>query len=101
MEHLAILVVGILLLVIGSINMTGNISTVHSYNRKKVKEEDIPKYGRAVGLGTVIIGAGLIAHFVLDLLQKSNIAPFVLLSSVVVGIVCIIYAQFKYNHGIF
>lgn len=38
--------------IIGIVNITGNISTIHSYNRTNVKEEDIPKYGRIVGIGT-------------------------------------------------
>lgn len=46
MEHLLLLVLGIFLSVLGIVNMKGNISTIHSYNRRKVKEEDVPKYGR-------------------------------------------------------
>ncbi|MFR7742999.1 MAG: hypothetical protein ACLU3I_06730 [Acutalibacteraceae bacterium] len=45
------------------------ISTIHSYNRRKVKEEDVPKYGRAVGTGTLIIGVSLIAAFVCNFLE--------------------------------
>lgn len=47
MDHIALLILGIFISVIGIVNMTGNISTIHSYNRRKVKEEDVPKYGRA------------------------------------------------------
>ena len=49
MDNIALLILGIFISVIGIVNMTGNISTIHSYNRRKVKEEDVPKYGRAVG----------------------------------------------------
>ncbi len=101
MEMYTFLIVGIILLVIGIINMTGNISTIHSYNRKKVKEEDVPKYGKAVGGGTVIIGVGTIAKFVFDLLNFENVGWFVLVSLLVIGFVLILYAQFKYNKGIF
>ena len=61
MDNIALLILGIFISVIGIVNMTGNISTIHSYNRRKVKEEDVPKYGRAVGTGTLIIGVSLIA----------------------------------------
>lgn len=64
MDNIALLILGIFISVIGIVNMTGNISTIHSYNRRKVKEEDVPKYGRAVGTGTLIIGVSLIAAFV-------------------------------------
>ncbi len=101
MGKYAFLIVGIILLVLGIINMTGNISSIHSYNRKKVKEEDVPKYGKAVGIGTLIIGISLIADFVLVLLDLLIVVPFVLITAIVVGLAFILYAQFKYNKGIF
>lgn len=73
MDHIALLILGIFISVIGIVNMTGNISTIHSYNRRKVKEEDVPKYGRAVGTGTLIIGVSLIAAFVTAFRQKGNV----------------------------
>ncbi len=101
MESIILLVLGLLVVVIGVVNMTGNISTVHAYNRRKVREEDVPKYGRAVGLGTLIIGIGLIVDFVLTLLELPWAIPFVIIPAVVVGLGLILYAQFKYNRGIF
>ena len=64
MVKIVLLILGVLISVIGIVNIMGNISTIHSYNRRKVKEEDMPKYGRAVGTGTLIIGVSLIAAFV-------------------------------------
>ncbi len=81
--------------------MTGNISTIHSYNRRKVSEEDAPKYGRAVGIGTLVIGISIIADFVLVLLTLEFAVPFVLIPAVIIGIAFILYAQFKYNGGLF
>ena len=49
MENYLLLIVGILSSVIGAVNIKGNIRTIHAYNRRNVREEDIPKYGRAVG----------------------------------------------------
>ena len=46
MDHIALLILGIFISVIGIVNMTGNISTIHSYNRRKVKEEDGDVYKR-------------------------------------------------------
>ena len=46
MVKIVLLILGVLISVIGIVNIMGNISTIHSYNRRKVKEEDIPKYGR-------------------------------------------------------
>ncbi len=101
MGNFALLIVGIFISVIGIINMTGNISTIHSYNRKKVKEEDIPKYGRAVGIGTLIIGLTVIADYVLLIFELEAVIPFIMIPFVIVGVAFILYAQFKYNNGIF
>lgn len=100
MEHLLLLVLGIFLSVLGIVNMKGNISTIHSYNRRKVKEEDVPKYGRTVGTGTLIIGAALaLAYFIT--LWNEEMIDLIILPALVVGLAFILYGQIKYNHGIF
>ncbi len=101
MEEIMLLILGVVISVIGVVNMTGNISTIHSYNRRRVTEEDVPKYGSAVGLGTLIIGVSLIVDFVLMLLNLPIAVPFVLIPAVLAGLALILYAQFKYNKGIF
>jgi hypothetical protein len=50
--------VGIVCIVLGISNMKGNISSLHSYHRSRVSEEDRIPFGKKVGLGTIIIGAG-------------------------------------------
>ena len=100
MDHIALLILGIFISVIGIVNMTGNISTIHSYNRRKVKEEDVPKYGRAVGTGTLIIGVSLIAAFVTTFWSEKAMS-FIVIPALVIGLGLILYAQFKYNKGIF
>lgn len=100
MEHLLLLVLGIFLSILGIVNMKGNISTIHSYNHRKVKEEDVPKYGRTVGTGTLIIGAALaLAYFIT--LWNEEIVDLIILPALVVGLAFILYGQIKYNHGIF
>lgn len=100
MDNIALLILGIFISIIGIVNMTGNISTIHSYNRRKVKEEDVPKYGRAVGTGTLIIGVSLIAAFVTTFWSEDAIS-FIVIPALVIGLGFILYAQFKYNKGIF
>ena len=100
MDNIALLILGIFISAIGIVNMTGNISTIHSYNRRKVKEEDVPKYGRAVGTGTLIIGVSLIAAFVIAFWSKEAMS-FIVIPALVIGLGFILYAQFKYNKGIF
>ena len=100
MDNIALLILGIFISVIGIVNMTGNISTIHSYNRRKVKEEDVPKYGKAVGTGTLIIGVSLIAAFVTTFWSEEAMS-FIVIPALVIGLGFILYAQFKYNKGIF
>ncbi len=101
MENIVMLVLGIVISVMGIVNMTGNISTIHSYNRRKVKEEDIPKYGRLVGMGTLIIGASVVVDCVLLQLSLTLPATVITVAAIVVGLALILYAQIKYNKGIF
>ena len=100
MEHITLLVVGLLICFIGITNMRGNIKTVHSYNRRKVKEEDIPKYGKTVGLGTLIIGLLMVAAFVVSLYTDGDLTGYVMIHGFVIGLGIILYGQFRYNKGI-
>lgn len=100
MENYLLLIVGILLSVLGAVNIKGNIRTIHAYNRRNVREEDIPKYGRAVGTGTLIIGVSLAASFFVSLRNEAAVS-FIVLPGLAVGLAFILYGQIKYNHGIF
>ena len=43
MENIIMLILGVFISVVGIVNIKGNISTIHSYNRRKVKEEEYTK----------------------------------------------------------
>ena len=103
--NITMLILGVLLTIIGIENVKGNIASVHWYNRRRITEETRPKYGKYVGIGTLIIAGGLILSAVLNMLVKSNVAVLIggviALVTIVVGIAFMLYAQFKYNKGIF
>jgi len=101
-------VIGVICIVLGISNMKGNISSLHSYHRHRVSEENRIPFGKQIGLGTVIIGIGIIAFSILSavtLYVKNNI--FILIGSVVlivgfiVGMIMSFKAMKKYNGGIF
>lgn len=100
MDNVLLLILGAFLSVLGVVNIKGNISTIHSYNRRKVKEEDIPKYGKAVGTGTVVIGASLILAYLVTFWNEAAI-DYIVIPAMVIGLAFILYGQIKYNHGIF
>lgn len=62
---------GILISILGIINMTGNISSLHWYHRQRVTEENRKPFGKLVGLGTLIIGLAMIVFGVLFLIFRA------------------------------
>lgn len=100
MGNLILLILGLLLSVIGIVNISGNISTIHYYNRMKVMEKDMPKYGKVVGAGTIIIGLSLILSYIVAFWSETMMS-YVILLGIVVGLCFIFYGQIKYNSGIF
>ena len=100
MDNLMLLILGLFISAIGMTNIKGNISTIHSYNRRKVKEDDVPKYGKVVGTGTLIMGVSCILAFILSFWSEL-LMDILLLLAVVIGLGFILYGQFKYNKGLF
>ena len=101
-------IVGIVCIVLGIFNMRGHISSLHSYHRKRVSEEDRLPFGRLVGLGTVIIGASITVFGVFNAVRVMTenalftvIGSVVMTVGVIVGLFISFYAMKKYNKGIF
>ena len=100
--------VGVVCIVLGISNMRGNISSLHSYHRHRVSEEDRIPFGKQVGLGTTIVGIGIIIFsllFAVTLYTENNIfiliGTAVLIVGIVVGLTMSFKAMIKYNKGIF
>ena len=100
-------IVGIICIVIGISNMKGNISSLHSYHRNRVKEEDILPFGRLVGMGTIIVGAAVILFSALSALAVALgndvytvIGTVVMIVGIVAGLGVAFYGMKKYNGGI-
>ena len=104
-EYIIMLVLGILLIPLGIMNIKGNISSIHWYNRTRITEETRPKYGKLMGIGTVVVSTGLIISAIINIILDAEIAITVsggiTLISVIVGVGFMLYAQIKYNKGIF
>ena len=100
--------VGLVCCWLGVSNMRGNISSIHSYHRKRVSEEDRLPFGKMVGLGTLLIGIGVMAFSLLAavtlyterevFLQVGNV---ILLITIALGLILSFRAMIKYNKGIF
>ena len=106
--QIPVLLIGILIAVMGIMNMTGNINTLHSYHRHRVKPEDRLPFGRMVGAGTLTVGVGVMVFATLMMIYEAAsieilvpIAVALMLVCIAVGLVISFWGMFKYNKGIF
>lgn len=100
--------VGLICIILGYQNIKGNISSLHSYHRSRVSEEDILPFGKMVGTGTIIIGVSLIIFNIFSAVSalKDNdifftIGTVIMILGLVIGLIISFYAMIKYNKGIF
>ncbi len=107
-EFITTLILGALICVLGAINMTGNLSTLHRYHYKRVSEENRKPFGKLVGGGTVLIGVSLMLFGAFSFLSEKTlnntyllVGSVLLVLGIVVGLGVSFYAMIKYNKGIF
>lgn len=108
MAMLLPILAGVACIILGISNMRGNISTIHEYHRKRVKEEDKLSFGKGVGLGTVIIGGCIVIFGILSMISlKTEVQMLLWIGSGIMavglatGIVITFATMIKYNKGIF
>ena len=108
LEFIVTFIVGIVCVALGVSNMRGNISSLHAYHRNRVSEADIVPFGKQVGLGTVIIGIGIMVFSGLSAvtLYTENdvfllVGTAVMIGCMVIGLILSFRAMIKYNKGIF
>lgn len=101
MENVVLLVLGICLILLSSINLKGNANTIHWYNRTRVSQENMKPYARTMGIGTFIMGISFVITAILQIIYDIENIYYISLVGVVIGIVIMTFAQFKYNKGIF
>lgn len=100
-DCILLLGLGALLTVLGIFNMKGNIASIHWYQRRRVSKEDQKPYCRLMGLGTLICGGAIFASSILQMFALIEVSAFFMGLGVLIGFSLMIYAQFKYNKGIF
>ncbi len=100
-KSMTCLFMGMVLIILGTSNYRGNVSSIHWYNRTRVSREDMPKYARCVGSGTLVVGISLIVSALLESVFQTSVFDYLILLGCAVGLGIVLYGQFKYNHGIF
>ena len=89
--------VGMLCIVMGLlIWKKERISLIHDYHFRNVRKEDIPSYCRLIGIGLILIGAGICITGILDL-SGSAFWWIPMLSGMITGILVMNRAQKRYN----
>ncbi|MBQ6419946.1 MAG: DUF3784 domain-containing protein [Clostridia bacterium] len=89
--------VGLLCIVIGAILWKKQkVSLVHEYHYKNVKKDDIPAYTRLLGIGLILIGAGICITGVFNLFE-SSFWWIPMLVGFIAGLLVMNKAQKKYN----
>ena len=99
-EPIVSIAIGILIIVLGILNMKGNTKLLHSYHTKRVKEEDKIPFGRKIGAGAAIIGCAIAISGIAELFLP-GVANIIMIVGLIPGLILILYALFKYNKGIF
>ena len=107
-ETIVTLAVGALICFFGIRNMMGDISSLHSYHKKRVKDADVKPFGRRVGFGTLICGIAVLimglCTYLATLLANETlvlVGTVVLIVGLVIGCIISFSAMKKYNGGIF
>ena len=81
----------------------GKTSLIHDYHQTKVTDK--VAYGKAFGKAMLVVSASLLLSGVVGLFGSSEIfakiSVGVLFMGLIIGIICIIIVQKKYNNGIF
>ena len=108
LEGIVVFIIGVVCVVIGILNMLGNISTIHSYHRNNVPEEKKKLFGKKVGLGTIIIGISMIVFglllIVASLTQNQvfiKVGTGIMFVGIAIGLYISLRAIKKFNKTIF
>lgn len=101
LEYLFLISLGVIITILGIFNYKGNIGSVHWYNRRNVTKENAPKYAKLIGMGTIIMGIGLVLSSIFQVIFKMEELSYIVIGSIVIGFSFILYAQIKYNRGLF
>ena len=101
-ELFFLLIVGILFFCLGwEIWKKEKISLIHDYHHKKVKDSDKKAYTTIMGKSLLIIGVGIILTGVIDFITHTLYGWWIFGIAFCIRLIIIVYAQVKYNHGLF
>lgn len=93
---------GILFILLGwRIWKKEQITLIHDYHYTKVTEADQKSYTTIMGLAMIVMGAGMLISGIIDFFTNVSYSTAVFGVTFVAGLIMMLVAQIKYNHGIF
>lgn len=92
---------GVIFIILGIFNIKGNIASIHWYNRRKVTKENQRAYCMFIGTGTTIMGIALILSAITQIYISIETGAVITMIGTILGLILMVYAQIKYNRGIF
>lgn len=97
---IAFFAIGLILVILGLQTWKNRKATfLHDYHYRNVREEDLPAYTRAMGIGQIITGVGLCLTGLLRRWTEGWVCWLPLIAALVVGFLVMHDAQKKYNGG--
>ena len=96
---------GAVILALGIAVYRGNTKLIHDYHQTRVKEEDLPAYGREFAKGLFVLAGALVLSGLINLIGYKGpvmlAALLILAAGIIVSLIWIAHVQKKYNGGMF
>lgn len=93
-------IIGLILLVMAYLlDIKHKVELMHDYHTRKIKKQDVKAYCQTSGLGFLIIGISWLGQGTYDQIMSHDIT--IICYGTFIGFIIIIYAQYRYNGGIF
>lgn len=77
------------------------VTLIHDYHYTKVSEEDKKPYTEKMGKAMLFMGIGMYLTGIINFISRTGYGWFVFGICFISGLVIMVFAQIKYNHGIF
>lgn len=101
MKFLLYGIIGVILLIMAYLlGIKLKIELMHDYHTRKVKKQDVKAYCQTVGIGFLIIGLSWFGQGIYAKMMLSHDMTIICYGTFS-GLITIIYAQYRYNGGIF
>ena len=92
------LAVGLLCVVFGLLVWKKQkVSLLHDYHYRNVKKADLPAYSRRIGIGLILIGAGICLSGAANYFHRHGLGWIALILGFAAGLLVMNNAQKKYN----